>query len=738
MSKKIKRIMSVTLAAAVASTAIGYAVINSDEKTVSADNEQTKKTIEDTINESVKFTTTGEDKEETVYVLSDANGNVTKTIVSDWLKNKDGSDKLEDKSDLKNIENVKSDAAFTEGSDNKIVWDAKGEDIYYQGETDKELPVDVKVTYILDGKEMPADEMAGKSGKVTIRFDYTNNEVRELNVNGVKTKMYVPFTMISGMILDGDKFSNVEVNSGKVISDGDKLIVVGLAFPGMKENLNMSGILNKEIDEEYGLPQTVEVTADVKDFSLALTLTMGSADLISKVNVDNMDSLDDLEEVINSLVSATNDLKSGTEQVRNGLSELKTSFGTYSDGVRKLTSGLGEINSGVGQLNEKVSAFPDGLLSVLNGVDTISGSLSGDNGAVAGASKLADGAAQVDAGVAVLQSKAGELASGVNQLAAGSKSVDDNLNTALAAFRDRSATEPGLTNGSRAVAEGVGELSTQLTTMVASINGSIAENNTKIQGIEAILAAGKNPQTGADLSAEETAYYQASLQQLQGANTALQTVLGGMNPEAMSNSLTALSNGADGVADGVAALESGLTQLQSEGTSQVAAGLNQMNSQIPELTGGVNELRTGTLQLAEGANVLSQGMSTLYGAISTELRPGVDALYQGGLLLKSSVNQLYDGTKTAVSGGNDLNSATTQVSNGINALYDGSVRLDNGMTQFKEEGIDKVSDFMNGEFTEITERIKAVISAANDYTIYTMAEEGKSTSVKFIYETEGV
>lgn len=738
MSKKVKRIMSVTLAAVAASTAIGYAVINSDEKAVSADNEQTKKTIEDTISESVKFTTTGEDKEETVYVLSDANGNVTKTIVSDWLKNKDGSDKLEDKSDLNNIENVKSDAAFTEGSDNKIIWEAKGEDIYYQGETDKALPVDVKVTYILNGKEMQADEMAGKSGKVTIRFDYTNHETREYNVNGVKTKMYVPFTMISGMILDGDKFSNVKVNSGRVISDGDRFIVVGLAFPGMNENLNIGGILNKEMDEEYGFPQTVEVTADVKDFSLALTLTMGSADLISRVNVDSVDSLDDLEEVINSLVGATNDLKSGTEQVRNGLSELKTSFGTYSDGVRKLTSGLGEINSGVGQLNEKAAAFPDGLLRVLNGIDTISGSLSGDNGAVAGANSLADGAAQVDSGVAVLQSKAGELASGVNQLAAGSKRVDDNLNTALAAFHDRSAAEPGLTNGSRAVAEGVEELSTQLTTMVASVNGSIAENNTKIQGIEAILASGKNPQTGADLNAEETAYYQASLQQLQGANTALQTVLGGMNPEAMSNSLTALSNGADKVADGVAVLESGLAQLQSEGTSQVAAGLNQMNSQIPELTGGVNELRTGTLQLAEGANVLSQGMSTLYGAISTELRPGVDALYQGGLLLKSSINQLYDGTKAAASGGNDLNSATIQMSDGISALSDGSVQLDNGMTQFKEEGTDKVSHFMSGEFTEITERIKAVMSAANDYTIYTMAEEGKNTSVRFIYETEGV
>lgn len=738
MSKKVKRIMSAALAAAVASTAIGYAMINSNEKTVSADNAETKKTIEETIHESVKFTSTGEDKEETVYVLSDANGNVTKTIVSDWLKNKDGSDKIEDKSDLKNIENVKSEASFTEGADNAIVWEAGGEDIYYQGETDKKLPVDVKVTYLLDGKEMSADEIAGRSGKVTIRFDYTNNEEREVIAGGIKTKMYVPFTMISGMILDGDKFSNVEVNSGKVISDGDKFIVVGLAFPGMEENLNLNSILNRDGDEKLSFPDTVEVTADVEEFSLALTLTLGSADLISQVNADNMDSLDDLKETVNSLVSATEKLQSGTGQVKNGLSELRNSFGAYAEGVEKLTSGLGDINNGVGQLNEKISAFPEGLLSVLNGIDTINEKLGGSNGAIEGADKLAEGAAQVDAGVAVLKDKAEDLASGIGQLTAGTKSIDDSLNTVLAAFEDKSAMEPGLKNGSKAVADGVEELSAQLTTMVASINHSIEENNAKIQGIEAILAAGMNPQTGAVLTDGETAYYQASLQQLQGANAALQTVLSGMNPEAMSDSLAALSNGAGGVADGVEALENGLTQLKKDGTSVVAAGMNQLNSQIPALTDGVNELRAGTTQLADGINTLSRGMRTLYGAVSTELRYGVNALYQGGLLLKTSINQLYDGTKTAVSGGNDLNAATKQVSEGISTLNDGAIQLDSGMSQFKEEAIDKVSGFVNGEFTEITERIKETIALANDYTIFSMAEEGKSTSVKFIYETEGI
>lgn len=738
MNKKVKRIVSVALAVSVVSSAIAYGILNSDENTALADTTEEKNTIENAISENVKFTKTGEDKEETVYVLSDANGNVTKTIVSDWLKNKEGSDKIEDKSDLKNIENVKSDASFTQGDNNTIVWDAKGEDIYYQGETDKSLPVDVKITYILDGKEMSASEIAGKSGKVTIRFDYINNEIKEAVVGGVKQNMYVPFTMISGMILDSNKFSNVEINSGKVISDGNRFIVVGLAFPGLEENLNLNNILNKTSDKDLSFPNTVEVTADVKDFSLALTLTMGSADLISKIDADNLDSLDDLKEVVNSLVSATEQLRAGTEQLNSGLLELKTNFDTYAAGVRTLTSGIAEIYNGVGQLNDKISAFPDGLLSVLNGIDSINENLSGENGAVAGAEKLAEGAIQVDKGIAVLQNKAGDLASGIEKLAAGSKSVNDGLNTALAAFNDKSATQMGLISGSNAVADGVEELGLQLTAMVASIKSSIAENNTKIQTIQAVLTGGVNPQTGAALSSDEITYYQMSLQQLQGANTALQSVLDGMNPNEMSNSLTALSNGARSVANGVSSLKLGLNELENNGTSVVAAGLNQLNAQIPALTGGINELRTGTTQLADGAGALSDGMQTLYGAINTALRPGVNELYQGGLLLKSSINQLYKGTETAVLGGNSLNEATTQVTDGIAALYEGSDKLYDGMTQFKQEAIDKISDLADGEFNEITERIKNTVSLANDYTIYSMAQDGKSTSVKFIYETEGI
>jgi putative membrane protein len=253
-----------------------------------------------------------------------------------------------------------------------------------------------------------------------------------------------------------------------------------------------------------------------------------------------------------------------------------------------------------------------------------------------------------------------------------------------------------------------------------------------------VLQSGKNPTTGVELTSEEIAYYKAALQQLAGANAALNQVIEGMNPEQMSTSLDTLSAGASSVADGVATVESGLKQLQQEGTSQVAQGASTLNDSAPALEEGINTLESGASQVAQGASDLSAGIVKLSTAVTSELRPGVDTLYQGGLLLKTSVAKLYDGTQTAANGGKDLSTATNQVSDGINKLYDGSVTLDNGMLQFKEEAIDKLEDVAGSTLKEAGERIKAILDLADNYNIYTDAAEGKNTSVKFIYETDGI
>ena len=752
MKKKLVKTISISLAALLAIAGISYSALSGNEKVASADTSKDAKTIQNTIESNVKFNEVGEDKEETVYVLTDANGNVNKTIVSDWLKNKDGSDKLEDKSDLKDIENVKSDADYITGEDGAITWNANGEDIYYQGTTDKQLPVDVKVTYLLDGKEMSPSEIAGKSGKVTIKFEYTNNQKKEITVNGKKTEMYVPFTMISGMILDGNKFRNVEVNSGKVISDGNRLVVVGLGFPGMNSNLALSDITG---DSKTEFPETVEVTADVEDFSLALTLTMGSADLISAVDVDSVTAVDDLKDVVKKLVESTDALQTGSSKLNEGLKTLKNSFGTYSTGIKTYVN---TVNSNIGLLNEKVPSFVDGTKQISDGVGQIVGAMEGDNGAVSGANQLAQGSAELSNGLNDLANSVGTVGNtdnntvtgAVNNIATGSSTLFSYVDKMLAGFDDQNGSY-GLTNGSKAVSDGskavsdgVNELVSQLNAMIQTINTSISDNEKSIAQLNAVISGGKNPQTGADLTAQEIAVYNAQIQQLTGANTALKTMLQNMNPETMNQQLTTLSQGAKSVADGasgvsngVSTLQNGLKEFKTKGNTLVQ-GTDQLNSSMSQLVAGIGKLQAGSVQVKDGSAALASGVNQLYGAVKNQLQPGVSTLYDGANLLSTSVNQLYEGTKPTAKDVNTLLSGTDQLASGIGELQTGAETLSSGMKQFNDEAISKVSDFVNRDLTTITERIKATVNLAKDYNIYSDALEGKSTSVKFIYETDGI
>ena len=166
------------------------------------------------------------EKEQTVYVNADEKGAAQKIIVSNHLKNTEGADTLEDSSSLSDIENVKGEETYKEGEDGTILWDADGKDIYYQGESSEELPVEVKMTYYLDGQEIQPEELAGKSGKVKIRIDYLNHSSQKVGEEG--KEVVTPFLMMTGMILPNENFSNVEVTNGKVISDGQKSIVVGI------------------------------------------------------------------------------------------------------------------------------------------------------------------------------------------------------------------------------------------------------------------------------------------------------------------------------------------------------------------------------------------------------------------------------------------------------------------------------------------------------------------------------
>ncbi|MCQ2573775.1 MAG: hypothetical protein MJ182_07755 [Treponema sp.] len=276
------------------------------------------------------------DKEENVYVLSDAEGNVSKVIVSGWLKNPDKKKTISDVSDLKDMVNVKGDETFTEKSGNRKVWTANGNDIFYQGTSENKLPVSIKISYFLDGKKVTAEQIAGKSGNVKIRFDYKVSQFEKVVIDGKKCEISPAFLVMSGLLMDNEDFRNIKVSTGKIINDGNRSIVVGVALPGMQENLGLDS-------KDFQFPSFVEITAETKDFSLITMMSLVTNEVISGLNLDDVNSSDELSIMISNV----------TGKLNAGIEEL-------SEGVIKLDDGMHSLNTGLSGLSSKSDTLREG------------------------------------------------------------------------------------------------------------------------------------------------------------------------------------------------------------------------------------------------------------------------------------------------------------------------------------------------------------------------------------------
>ena len=357
-------------------------------------------------------------KEETVYVIADANGKANKVIVSEWLKNQKGSDTLKDQSNLKDVKNVKGDQDFTKGSGDELTWNAKGSDIYYQGTSDKQLPVDVTVTYKLNGKTVSAKELDGASGKLTMEFTYKNNTGKTKKVNGKNVTIYQPFLMVSGLLVDNDKMSNVEVTNGKVINSGDKTVVVGMALPGLEESLGLADLTDsdgKKIDID--VPQKVTIKADVSDFSLLTTVTMASNSALEELNLDDVDSVDDLKDSLKKLGDSSKELVDGTKKLEDGVGELDDKSGDLADGVDQVNQGAKDLDKGAKDLNNGAKDLDDGTNELATQVKDLPSS----------AQQLLDGAKSIKSALGNADSKTQTIYTGAAAIEEGAQQMSDNL-----------------------------------------------------------------------------------------------------------------------------------------------------------------------------------------------------------------------------------------------------------------------------------------------------------------------
>lgn len=474
-SKYIVRVVAGVLTIALVGTGIGATAVfaEKDSTAVTAEADSTTDSskdaddIADKLMDSVSLKDNDADKDESVYLISDANGNVNKTIVVDHLKNKDKKDTLEDASNLSDIENVKGKEKFTQSGD-KLTWQAGGKDIYYQGTATEEPPVTQKVTYYLDGKEISPEDLAGKSGKVKIRFDYKNTTSYTETVNGEKQTVSVPFAAITGLVL-GDGFENIEVTNGKAEVSDSSSVVLGYALPGLKDSL---GIKDGDLDGDVNIPEYMEMTADVENFSMpaAMTFVVNASDYVSTDGIDTSD-LDDM----------INDLKDASTQLQDGSKTLAEGTDTLADGLSTLQSKLGTFASGVGTLQNGLKTYTDGVSTLSGGLNTLGNST---GALVSGADKLNDGAGQLASGSATLKDGLKSYTDGANGLAKGASDLDAGIGT----LAEKSGT---LVDGATKLDDGASQLSAS----ASSIN----------EGIKSLDTGLKTP-----LTDKEKAGYQAA------------------------------------------------------------------------------------------------------------------------------------------------------------------------------------------------------------------------------------
>lgn len=372
-------------------------------------------------------------KVETVYVLADANGTTDDVIVSEWLKNEDYSANLLDQTNLTDIVNVKGDETYTKNEDGTITWDAEGNDIYYQGTSDKELPVNVNITYTLDGNKISPEDLVGKTGKVTIKFDYENNSKQDIDVDGKDVEVYTPFAVVSGTMLDGDKFSNVEISNGKVISEGNKYIVMGVAVPGLKESLNISDENWEKLNEDSNLSEKLsnsfEITADVKDFSLGTTITMASSNILSDFGASDVvdtSKVDDIKDDFTTLSSSSTKLVNGACDLKDGTNKLSSGAHELNVGASKLQTGSLELKNGALKLSDGTTLFKTGLLDYTDGSYKIND----------GAKKLSEGTLSAKEGSVQLSGGIQSAKEGADKLVTGTTQVKDGVQTLVTSISD--------------------------------------------------------------------------------------------------------------------------------------------------------------------------------------------------------------------------------------------------------------------------------------------------------------
>ena len=641
------------------------------------------------------------DKDETVYVFAKANGDVDNILVNETLKNRDKSDKIEDTTDLKDIVNVKGDETFTQNG-NKITWDAAGNEISYQGTTDKQLPVSVKATYYLDGNEISPEDLAGKSGKVKIRLDYTSNETVTKDVNGKDEDISVPFVAVSGMVL-GDNFTNIQVTNGKYLAQGESNIVVGYAVPGLD-----SGVKDAAKDLDTEIPDYVEVSADVTDFSLDMTVTM----LVNGSEMDYTGDLDltDLDDLTEALSSAGNQLADGSGELSDGAGQVSEGAGTLASKMGDLTTGAGSLKAGMetlssssGDLASGVAVIDQSAQSIANGINTL------DTAVNTNMTAEEQAAVAQQAGTAAASAVEAQFATDSQTYAAIAAQAAQSFTSTMTADEKVAAIKQALLNEKDQVYTPMYQaaFSAGVVQAIQEATSSITDEATKATTIAAVYTAAMTPGS--------SVYNKIA----SGAASDVDASLGKIAKQVLQG---VAASGADAMGKSVAdACKSAATQAASQAAG--AAAVQGAETAKATIASQIEATQANGYSLVSGANALAKGTSTLAGSVPA---------------LKDGIGQLVNGANALASGAGQLKNGASTLADGASQVADGAGTLNESLVSLNNDAIKKMVSAYNGDVKDSVARLQAAMEAATEYDSFGGKSDNTAGVTKFIIKTAAI
>ena len=636
-------------------------------------------------------------KSETVYSNLDSNGKAYKTIVSTQLTNEDKSDEITDISNLLNIENTNGDETFKKEG-NQIVWDSNGNNIYYKGESDKQLPVECKITYELNGEEISAEELKGKSGNVKIKINYTNNEKHIVSINGKQVTMYTPFIIVAGTKIDNAKNKNIQITNGKIVDNGESTLAVGIAMPGMQENI---GISKSKID----IPEEIEISMETEDFEMGNIIAVVA---VKGIDEDLTSDLNSMYSQINELANASNEILAGANQLKEGTSELVSGVDQLKDGTGAAYAGSKQIKDEVEEStknlkNDNTPAIDSKTLEAIKAQAMQSATLSNEQkaGIAAQAKAAATLSDEQKAGIAA-QAKAGakltdaQKAGIAAQAKAAAKLTDEQKAEIAAQAKLTDEQKAKITAQAKAGAEFT---ETQKTAIIEQAQKKYTETLTEAEK-QLILTVAQN-----------TAYQTATTTALAVAESTAE--------------VTALK-----VAQSVAESTAEATALKV--AQSVAESTAEATAQTVAQSTATQTAETTALTVAQSTATQTAGAT----ATQTATQVGNQAKQKFTNQVVSQMSTLGTALDELTNGLANIDNGVSALSVGTNKLDSGALQLANGVKTFNEQGISKINNLVNGDLRNIASRVEKMNELANEYNNYAGIQNGMAGEVKFIMITD--